>query len=81
LTIFTTNYLDEPRSQAEPEPEAAPRRSRKFGSDRIQEMTTLEERIGTPLRSRLYEMCKKVMIEGEDFRKRLDQRRGDSAKA
>jgi hypothetical protein len=33
------------------------------------------------LRSRLYEMCKKVMIEGEDFRKRLDQRRVDSAKA
>ena len=44
-------------------------------------MTTLEERIGTPLRSRLYEMCKKVMIEGEDYRKRLDQRRFDSVKA
>jgi DNA replication protein DnaC len=81
LTIFTTNYLDEPRTQAEPEAEAAPRRSRKFSSERIQEMTTLEDRIGTPLRSRLYEMCKKVMIEGEDFRKRLDQRRGDPAKA
>ena len=35
------------------------------------EMTTLEERIGTPLRSRLYEMCKKVVIDGEDYRKRL----------
>jgi len=80
LTIFTTNYLDEPRTQAETEAEAAPRRSRKFSSERIQEMTTLEERIGTPLRSRLYEMCKKVMIEGEDFRKRLDQRRSDSAR-
>jgi DNA replication protein DnaC len=78
LTIFTTNYLDEPRTQAETE--ATPRRSRKFSSERIQEMTTLEERIGTPLRSRLYEMCKKVMIEGEDFRKRLDQRRSDSAR-
>lgn len=82
LTIFTTNYLDEARTSSEIESEAtAPRRSRKFGSERIQEMTTLEERIGTPLRSRLYEMCKKVLIEGEDFRKRLDQRRGDSAKA
>ncbi len=80
LTIFTTNYLDEARTSAEPESEAtASRRSRKFSSERIQEMTTLEERIGTPLRSRLYEMCKKVMIEGEDFRKRLDQRRADSA--
>jgi DNA replication protein DnaC len=78
LTIFTTNYLDEPRTQADAEAEATPRRSRKFSSERIQEMTTLEERIGTPLRSRLYEMCKKVMIEGEDFRKRLDQRRTDS---
>ncbi len=82
LTIFTTNYLDEARTSAEPKSEAtASRRSRKFSSERIQEMTTLEERIGTPLRSRLYEMCKKVMIEGEDFRKRLDQRRIDSAKA
>lgn len=81
LTIFTTNYLDEARTTSEPDAETtAPRRSRKFTSERIQEMTTLEERIGTPLRSRLYEMCKKVMIEGEDFRKRLDQRRADSAK-
>jgi DNA replication protein DnaC len=44
-------------------------------------MTTLEERIGTPLRSRLYEMCKKVLIEGEDYRKLRDQRRVDSAKS
>jgi DNA replication protein DnaC len=42
-------------------------------------MTTLEERIGTPLRSRLYEMCKKVKIEGEDYRKHLEQRRFDAA--
>ena len=81
LTIFTTNYLDEARTPSEAEPETTgPRRARKFTSERIQEMTTLEERIGTPLRSRLYEMCKKVMIEGEDFRKRLDQRRIDSVK-
>lgn len=33
---------------------------------------TLEDRIGARLRSRLYEMCKTVMIEGEDFRRRLD---------
>ena len=30
----------------------------------------LEERIGVALRSRLYEMCKTVEIEGEDYRKR-----------
>lgn len=33
---------------------------------------TLEDRIGTRLRSRLYEMCKTVMIEGEDYRRRFD---------
>jgi DNA replication protein DnaC len=80
LTIFTTNYLDEALAAAEQNSDAADtrRKSRTFASERIQEMTTLEERIGTPLRSRLYEMCKKVMIEGEDYRKRLDQRRFDS---
>lgn len=82
LTIFTTNYLDEPRGAVEENPDSAdPKRRRTFAADRIQEMTTLEERIGTPLRSRLYEMCKKVMIEGEDYRKQLDQRRFDSLKA
>lgn len=30
----------------------------------------LEDRIGVALRSRLYEMCKSVEIEGEDYRKR-----------
>lgn len=80
LTIFTTNYFDEVRAGAEENSESADakRRNRRFTSERIQELTTLEERIGTPLRSRLYEMCKKVMIEGEDYRKRLDQRRFDS---
>jgi DNA replication protein DnaC len=83
LTIFTTNYLDEARATGEQNSEAgdSKRKSRTFASERIQEMTTLEERVGTPLRSRLYEMCKKVMIEGDDYRKRLDQRRFDSAKA
>ncbi|HEY0077134.1 MAG TPA: ATP-binding protein [Pyrinomonadaceae bacterium] len=33
---------------------------------------TLEDRIGARLRSRLYEMCKTVVIEGEDFRRRFD---------
>jgi DNA replication protein DnaC len=73
LTIFTTNYLDEARGTVDETSDSADsKRRRTFAADRIQEMTTLEERIGTPLRSRLYEMCKKVMIEGEDYRKRLD---------
>jgi DNA replication protein DnaC len=80
LTIFTTNYLDDPRAAADENPDAGdPKRRRTFAADRIQEMTTLEERIGTPLRSRLYEMCKKVKIEGEDYRRHLEQRRFDSS--
>ncbi|MCA1628038.1 MAG: ATP-binding protein [Acidobacteria bacterium] len=33
---------------------------------------TLEDRIGVRLRSRLYEMCKTIIIEGEDYRRKLD---------
>ena len=82
LTIFTTNYLDEARVEKAEEQEMNSRTfSRKRDSERIRELTTLEDQIGTPLRSRLYEMCKRVMIEGEDYRKRLDQRRFDSTTA
>ncbi len=34
---------------------------------------TLEDRIGVRLRSRLFEMCKTVSINGEDFRRTFDQ--------
>lgn len=33
---------------------------------------TLDDRVGVRLRSRLYEMCKTVLIEGEDYRRKLD---------
>jgi DNA replication protein DnaC len=49
ITIFTTNYLDDRRSEKE---------------------QILEDRIGTRLRSRLFEMCTNVVIDGEDFRRR-----------
>src|SRR3989442_4562653 len=82
LTIFTSNYLDEPRLQKPEEPESSSRSfSRKADSERTREMRTLEDQIGTRLRSRLYEMCKTVNIKGDDYRKRLDQRRADSVKA
>jgi DNA replication protein DnaC len=35
---------------------------------------TLEDRIGIRLRSRLYEMCRTVVIDGEDYRRRFDSR-------
>ena len=34
---------------------------------------TLEERIGVRLRSRLYEMCRTVVIEGDDYRRRFEK--------
>jgi DNA replication protein DnaC len=34
---------------------------------------TLEDRIGVRLRSRLFEMCKTVQIEGDDYRKTFDK--------
>jgi DNA replication protein DnaC len=34
---------------------------------------TLEDRIGVRLRSRLYEMCRTVSIDGEDYRRRFDK--------
>lgn len=53
LTVFTTNYMDERRSDRD---------------------EVLEDRIGTRLRSRLYEMCRSVVLTGDDYRRRLHQR-------
>jgi DNA replication protein DnaC len=85
LTILTTNFLDERPAYQRPEDDqiyegsSTVRKGFKIGRKVPPSSDyTLDERIGTPLRSRLYEMCKKVMIEGEDYRKRLDQRRLDS---
>ncbi len=49
VTIFTTNYLDNPSQRDE----------------------SLESRIGTRLRSRLWEMSDPVMIEGDDYRRSI----------
>jgi DNA replication protein DnaC len=34
---------------------------------------TLEDRVGARLRSRLYEMCRTIVVEGEDYRRRFDE--------
>jgi DNA replication protein DnaC len=39
---------------------------------RTEKDETLEDRIGVRLRSRLFEMCKTVQIEGDDYRKKFD---------
>jgi len=38
------------------------------------ESETLEDRIGVRLRSRMYQMCQTVLVDGEDYRKRFDMR-------
>jgi len=71
LTIFTTNYLDEIRSDLKSPSDSAERpMGRKEASERLREMATLEDRIGSRLRSRLYEMCTAVKIEGDDYRRK-----------
>ncbi|MGH9969420.1 MAG: ATP-binding protein [Pyrinomonadaceae bacterium] len=79
LSIFTTNYMDEVVIERDEDREMPTRgrSGKKVSGDRVREMTSLEERIGVPLRSRLYEMCKKVVIKGEDYRKGLNKRAAD----
>lgn len=55
VTILTTNYLDQ-------EDLKSARKSVSY---------SLTERIGEPMRSRLYEMCKTVVMTGEDFRQKF----------
>jgi DNA replication protein DnaC len=43
-----------------------------FDERSVERDETLEDRIGTRLRSRLYEMCKTVVIGGEDYRRKYD---------
>ncbi len=55
LTFATTNYLDAPK---------------RTPSDPIKKSDTLEERVGPRIRSRLYEMCMVVRMQGDDYRRR-----------
>jgi DNA replication protein DnaC len=64
-TIITTNLDDKPAAAAGRESfgrEAAARAARE---------ETLGDRIGERMRSRLHEMCRKVTLEGEDFRQKV----------
>lgn len=64
LTIFTTNFLDERPATNE---DVLAKRTDKRVQPNL--AYTLDERIGLPLRSRLYEMCTKVELRGQDFRR------------
>jgi DNA replication protein DnaC len=67
MTILTTNYLDET-----PTPEPMPRLP---GGQRIVVVKedTLADRIGARMRSRLYEMCRDLLILAPDFRRETRQ--------
>ncbi|MEA2204980.1 MAG: replication protein DnaC [Blastocatellia bacterium] len=87
LTIFTTNYWDEIQLRSHLDrlndrlAELRKASHSQQGSreevliqNRIKVLLkseSLEDRIGVRLRSRLYEMCQAVTIEGEDYRRRL----------
>jgi DNA replication protein DnaC len=61
MTLFTTNYPDTD------DPEDTRDSFYKKGSE------SLVDRIGVRLRSRIYEMCKVVEMEGDDYRKMAKQ--------
>jgi len=60
VTIFTSNFPDRTPEGRTEDPQ-------------IRREETLIDRVGQRLRSRLYEMCKVVKIEGEDFRMTVRQ--------
>lgn len=65
LTIFTTNFLDDRPSL--PDEASLKRTDNKRAQSSV--AYTLDERIGVALRSRLFEMCNKVELKGQDFRR------------
>jgi|SRR5579859_1803575 len=66
-TIITTNFPDQPPAMA-----AAPRDlTARDSAARALREETLGDRIGERMRSRLHEMCRKVPMEGSDFRQRV----------
>ncbi len=63
-TIITTNFPDAPEQG-----NAADENPRSYSAaDRAARRETLGDRIGERMRSRLHEMCKKVEMEGSDYR-------------
>src|SRR5664279_2381430 len=63
-TIITTNFPDKP----EQDKVDVDNMGSRSAADRAARRETLGDRIGERMRSRLHEMCKKVEIEGLDFR-------------
>ncbi len=67
-TIITTNFPDGEESNAEVDNLRSP-----SATERAARRETLGDRIGERMRSRLHEMCKKVEINGPDYRQHSKQ--------
>ena len=65
VTLITTNYLD---GDANPRPVTRPSPLRPAAIE-----DTLADRVGTRIRSRLYEMCRTVEIAAPDYRREIRQ--------
>jgi DNA replication protein DnaC len=66
-TIITTNYLDNPQTEGE---------ATRLPNGRLLSPVredSLEQRIGSRMRSRLYEMCRSVEVSAPDFRRERTQ--------
>jgi len=66
-TIITTNYLDNPTSDGE---------ATRLPNGKLIPATredSLEQRIGSRMRSRLFEMCRTIEVSGPDFRRERSQ--------
>lgn len=69
-TIITTNFEDRPERVVEEK-----ERGEHFSDpERVMRGETLGDRIGGPMWSRLHEMCRKIDMEGPDYRRRLSSR-------
>ena len=62
-TVITSNFADQPPGGNVPE-------GRSFAT-RAARDETLGDRVGERMRSRLHEMCRKVEMDGSDFRQNI----------
>lgn len=81
-TLITSNFIDGPAAEAEgayepdpppvssPDQEAAGTRNNE-GNGKKRRPLTLGDRVGNRMRSRLFEMCRPVLLAGEDHRYKL----------
>jgi len=84
VTVFTTNFMDDRPDFRRSEDESYSDQKRSLSSKSDKKVPpsiayTLDERIGIPLRSRLYQMCTLFVIKGEDFRKKESRRISDDS--